>query len=481
MKIPQKGRTREQILEDLESFRVNDLKWRDGKTFGYVYDPGKEAEEVGKKAYMMYLTENGLDPTSFPSLLRLENEIVAMSASNVEGDENVVGNFTSGGTESIMLAVKSARDYNRKHKPQITAPEMVLPITAHAAFHKAAKYLGVKVVPVDVDHQTFKALPELIEEAITENTVLIVNSSPSYAHGVIDPIEQVAAIAKQHGILMHVDACVGGFQLPYYRRLGEPIPYFGFSIEGVTSISMDLHKYAYCPKGASIVLYRNKDIRKAQFFACASWTGYTVINAAVQSSKSGGPMAAAWAVLNHFGDEGYLEMAREQLKATKAAIAGIKAIPGLSVLSQPEMCLVAFTSTEINIFHIIDEMKELGWYIQAQFSLGCSPQNIHLSINFMNVEHVDALLADLRTCAEKARGMGFDDDLDQIKSVLSMLDPAQVDPEVFNQALGMAGISTSALPGRMAPVNEILNSLSPEMREFVLIEFLNNLFHYSEE
>jgi sphinganine-1-phosphate aldolase len=308
MKIPQHGLSREQILTTLEAYRADDMPWRDGRTWAYVYDPGPAAEEVIKQAYMMYLTENALDPTVFPSLLRLENELVAMAAAHLHGGASVVGNFTSGGTESIILAVKTARDHARDKRPHITEPEIVMPATAHAAFQKAAHYLGIKPVLVPVEPRSFKADVEALRRAITTNTILLVGSAVSYAHGVVDPIRELGQLALEHDLLLHVDACMGGFLLPYFRRLGAPVPDFDFSVPGVTSMSMDFHKYAFAAKGASVVLYRDKELRKYQIFTCANWSGYTMINATVQSSKSGGPLAAAWAVLHFIGDGGYLEI-----------------------------------------------------------------------------------------------------------------------------------------------------------------------------
>jgi glutamate/tyrosine decarboxylase-like PLP-dependent enzyme len=292
MKISQKGMSQEEIFERLEAFRKDDLKWQEGRAFGYVFDPGKDVMAVAKKAYTAFLSENGLDFTVFQSLQRLEKELAAFGAQHLGGDENVVGNFSSGGTESIILAVKAARDYYREKKPGIKQPEMILPTTAHAAFHKAAHYLDVKVVAVGVDPQTFKVHADQVRQAITENTIMLVGSAPSYAQGVIDPIKDLSDIAIEKNLWLHTDACMGGFLLPYFKRLGEPVPDFDFSVPGVSSISMDLHKYAYSPKGASLVLYRNKDLRRYQIFACSNWIGYTIINNAVQSSKSGCPMAA---------------------------------------------------------------------------------------------------------------------------------------------------------------------------------------------
>ena len=272
---------------------------------------------------------------------------------------------------------------------------MILPATAHAAFHKAAHYLGVKAVSVSVDPKNFRADVEKVKSAITERTIMIVGSAPSYAHGVVDPIVELAALAQERDLWMHTDACMGGFLLPYFRRLGEPVPDFDFSVPGVSSISVDLHKYAYTPKGASLILYRDKDLRKHQIFACSQWIGYTIVNNAVQSSKSGGPMAAAWAVLNYIGDEGYLEIARKKLAAVKKIVAGIERIDGLRVLGRPDMSLISFTSDEVNIFHIVDEMNRRGWYIQPALSFDNSPAHIHLSINANNVGWEDELLRNL--------------------------------------------------------------------------------------
>ena len=317
MRIPEQGWSKQQVLEALEQFRADDMPWRDGRTWAYVYDPGREAEEVIKQAFAMYLSENALDPTVFPSTLRLENELVAMAAAHLYGDEQVVGNFTSGGTESIILAVKTARDHARALQPQIREPEIVLPTTAHAAFHKAAHYLDVKVVLAPVDPKTFKADVAAVRAAITPNTILLVGSAVSYAHGVVDPIEALGQLALEKSLLLHVDGCMGGFLLPYLRRAGAPVPRFEFDVPGVTSISMDFHKYAFAAKGASAILHRNKELRRYQIYACSNWTGYTVINPTVQSTKSAGPIAAAWAVLHFIGDEGYLEIARQVLDATR--------------------------------------------------------------------------------------------------------------------------------------------------------------------
>jgi glutamate/tyrosine decarboxylase-like PLP-dependent enzyme len=288
-------------------------------------------------------------------------------------------------------------------------------------------------------------------------------------------------LAIEKGLLLHVDACMGGFLLPYFRRLGAPVPDFDFSVPGVTSMSMDFHKYAFAAKGASTVLYRNKELRKYQLYACANWTGYTVINATVQSSKSGGPLAAAWAVLNFFGDDGYLEIARQVLDATRRIADGIERIDGLRLLGRPEMNLVAFTSDTVSVFHIIDEMKQRGWYIQPQLGFQDSKENIHLSINPASVKWVDALLADLRVCVETAKTLKSGELAATVRDTFGALDPASLSDETFGQMLGMAGVQGAQLPARMAEINEVLNALPAKLRERLLTEFLNDLLQYKED
>jgi glutamate/tyrosine decarboxylase-like PLP-dependent enzyme len=481
VRIPEKGIPKDELFAKMQAYRADDMDWRDGRVWAYVYDPGREAEEVIKQAYMSFLSENALDPTVFPSVLRFENELVAMAASHLNGDDEVVGNFTSGGTESIMLAVKTARDYSRAVRPEVREPELVLPVTGHAAFQKAGHYLGVKPVLVPVDPETYKADVDAMRQAITPNTVLLVGSAVSYAHGVVDPIRELGQLALERNLLLHVDACMGGFLLPYFRRLGAPVPDFDFSVPGVTSMSMDFHKYAFAAKGASTVLYRNKELRKYQIYTCAQWTGYTIINPTVQSTKSAGPLAAAWAVLNFLGDDGYLEIARKVLEATRTIADAIDKMDDLRLLGQPEMNLVAFTSDTVSVFHIIDEMKARGWYIQPQLGYGGSKENIHLSINPASVRWVDAMLADLRECVAKAKTMKSGQLAAAVREAFASVDPADVTPETFSGMLSMAGVQGYKVPEKMAEINEVLNALPAALREKLLTEFMNELLHYRGE
>lgn len=476
--IPEAGRQSGEILEQLEAYKERDVPWKSGRAFGYVFDARHEALDLGKRAYLMFLSENGLDPTSFPSLLRLENEVVRMCASHVHGDEGVVGNFTSGGTESIMLAVKAARDHARAHRPEITRPQLLVPVTAHAAFHKAAHYLDVELVSFQVDAQTFRADVEAARAAITERTIMLVGSAPSYAHGVIDPIEALAALAKEKGLWLHVDACMGGLLLPFMEKNGETVPRFDFRVEGVSSLSMDLHKYGYCPKGASVVLYRDRALRRHQLYACSEWTGYTIVNATIQSSKSGGPLAAAWATMMRMGEDGYRRIAEEMREATRRYAEGIAAIPGLHVMARPDMTLIAFTSDELPIFAIADLMKKRGWYVQPQLGFAGHRENVHLSITHANVPHVDAFLADLRACAEEARALPGDEGgtVAAIAQAAASIDPAQLDEAMFAQLLAAAGMGGVGVPEESAPINTILQSLPRPLTKAILIHYVNQLF-----
>lgn len=479
MTLPETGWSRERIFATLTDWRSQDLATEGGAAFAYVYDAGeRETATLAADVYRMFLPANGLDPTAFPSLLQLENEVVGFAAAHLGGGPEAAGSFTSGGTESLILAVKTARDWARVHRPEIVAPELVLPVTAHASLHKAAHYLGLKVVCTPVDPRTFRADVAAIAAAITPNTVLIAASAASYAHGVVDPIAEIGAIARARGILMHVDACIGGFLLPYFRRLGAPVPAFDLSVPGVTSISMDLHKYGYAPKGASVVLYRDKQLRRHQLYACADWTGYTVVNATVQSTKSGGPLAAAWALLHAVGDAGYLELARRTLEATRKIVAGVAALPGIRVLGTPEMSLVAFTAEGGGpiVFAIADAMKARGWLVQAQLQGRGSPTNLHLTISAGHLPVADRFLADLREAVDEARTQPPDEGLAMLLQLAATMDFSALSDESFAQALALVGVRDGQLPARMAGINALLDALPAAAREAALITFINDLY-----
>lgn len=475
MRIPPKGMSKTQVIGALQAFKSRDMDWKDGKVWCYVYQPDDDAAEVVKEAYLSFLSENALDPTVFPSLLKLETDVVRMLASLLHGDENVVGHLTTGGTESIILAVKTARDRARALHPEITQPEMVLPITAHAAFHKAAHYLGVKPVVVPVIPETFKVAPEAMRAAITPNTILLVASAPNYSQGIVDPIAEIGEIAQEKGLLFHVDACVGGIHLSFMRKLGYEVPDFDFSVPGVTSLSVDVHKYGYAAKGASCVLYRNKDIRKYQIFACTETTAYTLINPTITSSRSGGPLAGAWAILSYLGEEGFLHIVEKVQQATEHLIEGVQTIPELEVLGEPAMCMFAFKSDAVNVYQLADCMAKRGWYIQGQFSTPYTPRSLHISVNYGTIHQVDALLRDLRACVDEVKRMPPLDS-ERIRTMVAAALQSSDPQAAFAQLAASVGLAGTNLPEEMAFINEVLDALPDELCNQFLINYFNELY-----
>lgn len=473
MQIPATGMHAAAILATLRNFKVHDMDWQAGRVFAYVYQPDEATAALVKDAYMLYLTENCLDPTTFPSTAKLESDIVHMLANLLQGDEQVAGNVTSGGTESILLAVKTARDWARIHRPHILQPEMVLARTAHAAFHKAAHYLGVRPVVVDFDPVTFAADVTAMEAAITPNTILLVASAPCYSQGVIDPVEAIAALAQTHGLLCHVDACVGGIHLSFLRKLGAPVTPFDFSVPGVTSISVDMHKYGYAAKGASVVLYRDRSLRRHQIFASTDTTAYTIINPTALSSRSAGPLAGAWAILHYLGEAGYLELVATVQAATARLIEGVNRIADLRVLGQPAMSMFAFTSETINVFMLADALRRRGWYVQPQFSTPRSPRNLHISVTYGVAHNVEALLTDLAASVEEVKAQPpFDRDFLQTVAAALADDPS---PATLAALMAAVGLQPGALPEETALINEVLDALPDAVANAVLTDFFNEL------
>jgi tyrosine decarboxylase MnfA len=390
MGFPKRGLSKEEILQTMHALRAHDVKWHEGRVFSLVFHAGDEINDLLKEAYTMFFAENGLNPTAFPSLRRFETEVVAMVASLLGSDGSVVGNMTTGGTESILMAVKTARDYARVKKPHIRAPEMILPATAHPAFDKAAHYFDVKAIhtPVDANYQ---ADVDAMRAAITPNTILLVGSAPQYPHGIVDPIPEIAQLAREHDLLCHVDACVGGMMLPFVRRLGYPVTDFDFRVPGVTSLSVDLHKYGYAAKGASLILYRTRELRRAQIFVHTDWCGGIYASPTMTGTRPGGAIAAAWAILNYLGEEGYTQIADVVMKTTLKIREGINAIDGIYVLGKPAMSVLAIASNKLDVYEIADEMTARGWHLDRQQF----PPSLHLTINYAHAHSADAFLRDL--------------------------------------------------------------------------------------
>eukprot|EP01116_Phalansterium_solitarium_P015926 TRINITY_DN3581_c0_g1_i1.p1 TRINITY_DN3581_c0_g1~~TRINITY_DN3581_c0_g1_i1.p1 ORF type:complete len:446 (-),score=145.59 TRINITY_DN3581_c0_g1_i1:171-1508(-) len=359
--IPVHGIDKQELLAMMRRLKLGDVQPANGKVFAYVYTPPEhEHQELVEKAFTMFIESNGLSPIAFPSLRRFENEVVAMSRKMFNGDGGVCGTMTSGGTESLLLAVKTYRDRARDLFG-ITEPEMILPVSVHVAVEKAAKYFGVKSVYVPLGPD-MRVDVDAVRRAITRNTVLIIASAPQYPHGVVDPIEEIGAIAQQHKLGFHVDACIGGFMLPWVERLGYPVPKFDFRVPGVTSMSADMHKYGFAAKGASVLLYRNKDIRKYQFFTYSEWPGGLFVSPTMLGTRPGGCIAAAWAAMCAMGQNGYTSLAQGVMETSVYLQNEIAKIPGLYVLGKPHMTIVAFAARDINILAVADVMEEkFGW------------------------------------------------------------------------------------------------------------------------
>ncbi|MBK9477013.1 MAG: aspartate aminotransferase family protein [Tetrasphaera sp.] len=462
---------RGKIRERLRSLQSLDLPTGDGRTMAYVYDSGlPESEQVGREALALYATTNGLDPTGFPSLLIMENDLISTCAGLLHAPEGAAGAATSGGTESIILAVLAARE----GAPRVDRPSIVVASSAHAAFHKAGKLLGVEVRVVPTDPVSRRAVPSAMAAACDSSTVLISGSAPSFGFGVIDPIADIAAIAAERGIRCHVDACIGGYVLPFL----DDIPEWDFRLPGVTSISVDLHKYGYTPKGISVLIHRDAELRKGHYFAWSDWPGYTLINPTLLSTRSGAPVAAAWAVTHHIGEDGYRELARSTRAATLELALRIEGIDGLRVSAPPDSTLVAMeTDGSCDVFTICDEMLERGWFIQPQMSHDSGPPTAHLTLSAATVAHLDAVTSALEECVAAARAAGPivpDPMLVSALDALGSIDASQLDSSAIQAILGLAGLAgedgSIRLPDRMAPVNALLDLIPPAVRDPILVE-----------
>jgi glutamate/tyrosine decarboxylase-like PLP-dependent enzyme len=407
MALPTHGMNQEEILAELHAKRTDDVRWQDGRTFGMIYDAGPEAHAVLEAVAAMFLHDNALNTLAFPSLGRIQSEVVGITADLLHGPQ-AAGFLTSGGTESILMAVKAARERARTERG-ITAPEMVVPTSAHAAFHKAAHYFGIQVHSIPV-RDDWRADVDATADAIGADTVLVVGSAPQYPQGVIDPIPELAALAADAGANFHTDACMGGFVLPFMEQLGYDVPPWDFRVEGVTSISADVHKLGYAPKGVSVILHRDKDLRRHQTFVFEDWLGGFYASPNMQGTRPALPMACAWAILHHLGLEGYQRLTQLTVDTRIRLVDGVRAVPGLTVLGEPEAHLVAIAAdpgdTEpIDIFALGDALLARGWFHDRQKP----PDSLHATVSAGNAPVLDDYLADLAECVAEVAGTRKDD------------------------------------------------------------------------
>ncbi|MGK5170621.1 pyridoxal phosphate-dependent decarboxylase family protein [Geodermatophilus sp. CPCC 205761] len=473
--------TPDDVLAELTALQAGDVPTHGGATMAYVYDSGLEGlDDLAAAAQAAFQWTNALDPTAFPSVARIENDLVGAAAALLGGGPDVVGTLTSGGTESCLLAVLSARERWRAAGAPGRRPRLVLPVTAHAAFRKAAHLFDLEVAEVPVDPVTCRADAAAVAALLDERTALVVVSAPSYPHGVLDPVGEVAALAAAAGVPCHVDACIGGWVLPFLDGVPER---FDLSVPGVTSLSVDLHKYGYAPKGVSVLLTADPGLRRAHWFTTAGWPGYPVVNPTLAGTRSAGPMAAAWAVHRLLGVEGYRSLARRARAATVALAEGIGAVEGLRVVGTPAATLVALAqdgADGVDVLNLADEMTARGWLLQPQPPFGQPggadlPATLHLTVTAATAGRVDALLADLADAARAAAALPRPVADPALVAAAATLDPAALTAVEVDALLALAGVG-GGLPERMAPVHALVAALPRPLAERLLAGVLELVY-----
>ena len=485
------------VLERLAALRADDAPTHGGRVLSYVYDSGRaDLDALAASAMQQVQAINGLDPTAFPSVARLEADLIAFTRTALNGDDEVVGTVTTGGTESCLLAVKAARDTWRA-AGGTGRPRLLAPVTAHPAFQKAAHYLELELDLVPVDAHTGRVDADTLIARMGPHVALTVVSAPSYPHAALDPIATVAKAASQHGIACHVDACIGGFALPWWPDV-DP---WDFRIEGVTSISADLHKFGYAPKGVSVLLHRGRERRAAQYFATTRWPGYPVVNPTMLGSRSIGPIAAAWAIVQQLGSTGYAELVSQAREATLALHATIDTIEGLHVVGTPIGPLLAIAADEtvasesrVDPHHWADAVRRRGWLLQQQPGMAQSdgtrlPRTTHLTITAVTASAVDELSTALRAAADEVRGHPSVDAgamlaalPAEVAHALGSLEPgAAVPSTVLASVLEAVGIGPDgSLPAEAAGLTAMIEALPPALVERALIELISSLVDRSE-
>ncbi|MCF7825763.1 MAG: aspartate aminotransferase family protein [Candidatus Marinimicrobia bacterium] len=395
--LPSQGKNHTDILEEMRQYGGQDVNYRQARTWSLVYHLDEEHTEFLKQAYGLYFSENALNPMAFQSLKRFETDVINMTAHLLHGDEQAVGTLTSGGTESCLLPVLTYRDLAKANRRFPFKPEMIAPESIHVAWSKAAKYFGVKIRYAPLK-QDFRVDIAAVKKMINRRTIMLVGSAPSYPHGVIDPIGELGLLAQQHKLPLHVDACLGGFLLPFIEMNGGGVPLFDFRIPGVTSISADVHKYGFAAKGASTVIYRDMKYMKHQFFIHEDWPGGVFASPALLGTRPGGAFAAAWAAMHALGENGYRENAQKIMDITSKLQRGINAIDGLQILGHPDMSVFAYHSIDdgINIFAVGDQMEARGWQIDRLQR----PEGLHVMVVPEHAKITDEYISDLTASVE---------------------------------------------------------------------------------
>ncbi|KAL5507479.1 DPL1 [Sanghuangporus vaninii] len=404
LSLPAEGRSPEWILQEMDKMDIEAVKhtnWKGGRMSGAVYHGGEDMQQVIVDAFRKYCVSNPLHPDAFPAVRKMEAEIVAMCL-RMYNNPTGAGTTTSGGTESIIMAVKTHRDWARAVKG-ITEPEMVVPISAHAAFDKAAAYLKIKFHSIPVDPETRKVNVSRMRRAINSNTIMIVGSAINFPDGNMDDIPALSKLAKRYNIGLHVDCCLGSFIVPFLDRAGYPCDVFDFRLEGVTSISCDTHKYGFAPKGSSVIMYRNAEFRRYQYYITTGWPGGLYGSPSMAGSRPGALIAGTWAAMQYMGQDGYLESCKNIVGAAQKIKRAIREeIPELYVLGDPPASCVAFAARDkdgLNILAVGDKMSERGWHLNGLQK----PAAVHIAVTRLTVPVVDQFIADLKDCVREVK------------------------------------------------------------------------------
>lgn len=399
MHMPTKGRPWDEVRAEMLSRGAGDVAWREGKTAVYVFNAGEDIHALQHEAYGLFMAENGLGPLAFPSLAQMEKDVISMALGLLHGPEGSTGAITSGGTDSITMAIKTARDYARANGKPKDRTNIVIPRSGHLAFHKAALLMDIEIrsVPLKTDG-SYEADPAAMAAAIDEATIMLVGSAPNFPHGIIDPIAELGKVAEEKGVWLHVDACVGGYFAPFARMNGVPVPDFDFVVPAVKSMSADLHKYGYCAKGASTVLFRSADLYKYMPFTLHDWSGAPMKTPTLAGTRPGGAISAAWAVMNVLGISGYREKQGLVCQTRQRIEDGVKAL-GFEVLGRPLLGLVAFRHPEADTLALYSAMRQRGWFT----SFTVEPPSLHLMLSPKHAEVADDYLRDLAASLEAVK------------------------------------------------------------------------------
>lgn len=396
--LPDKGWDEKRIMQEMDTYDdvLGITDWESGYISGGVYNGSSELTDLSLSVFKRYAWTNPLHMDIFPQIKKMEAEVVSMAVKIFNGGKDACGTMTSGGTESILMAMRVYRKIAKERG--ITMPEIVAPTTAHCAFDKAADYFQMKLIRVPVSDETFTCLGQTMQRYITSNTIVLIGSVPQYPQGVIDPIKEFAKVALYHGIYLHVDCCLGGFLAPFAEKAGFNIPVFDFRIKGVTSISADTHKYGFSPKGSSLILYSNRKLRMKQFFCATEWPGGVYASPSLAGSRSGAIIAGTWATMMKFGTEGYVESTRKIISTAQKIESGLRNIPGLYVMGKPELSVVAVSSRDFNIYRLSNEMTKKGWHLNDLQK----PAGMHISVTMLHTQEgvAERFVMDVRQSVE---------------------------------------------------------------------------------